>query len=140
MTMTPLLDELLTREDLPILDADNFDWFVYSHETVVLFFRNDPALFPESHDVEIILPELLKVFNNQLQGAVIDRSIERELQARFRFTTWPALVFLRRGEYLGVITGIKDWREFGQEFARILALEPKQPPAFDLEQVCVGHA
>ncbi|MCQ8130374.1 hydrogenase [Methylomonas rivi] len=136
----PSEDISSTRSRLPLLDADNYDNFVYSHDTVVLFFRNDPTLFPESQDVQVILPELLKVFNSQLQGAVIDRSIERELQARFHFTTWPALVFLRRGEYLGVITGIKDWQEFGQEFARILALQPKQPPRFDLEKVCGGHA
>jgi len=46
------------------------------------------------------------------------------------------LVFLRGGEYLGVITGIKDWAEYGQEFARILASEPGQPPGFDLGKVC----
>ncbi|MCQ8106165.1 hydrogenase [Methylomonas sp. SURF-2] len=136
----PTEDLSATRPHLPLLNADNYDNFVYSHDTVVLFFRNDPSLFPESQDVQVILPELLKVFAAQLQGAAIDRSIERELQARFHFTTWPALVFLRRGEYLGVITGIKDWREFGQEFARILALQPRQPPGFDLEKVCGGHA
>ncbi|MGY6275157.1 hydrogenase [Methylomonas sp. MgM2] len=135
-----LLDQLQSRHGLPLLDADNYDLFVYGNDYVVLFFANDPALFPESHDVAVILPELLKVFCNQLRGAVIDRSIERELQARFHFTTWPALVFMRRGEYLGVITGIKDWSEFGQEFARILSREPGQPPGFDLEKACGGHA
>jgi hydrogenase-1 operon protein HyaE len=47
-------------------------------------------------------------------------------------------VFLRNGEYLGVITGIKDWQEYGQEFARILAAEPSKPPGFDLDKVCGG--
>lgn len=136
----PSQDISATLPRLPLLDADNYDNFVYSHNSVVLFFRNDPQQFPESQDVQVILPELLKVFSNQLDGAVIDRSIERELQARFHFSTWPALVFLRRGEYLGVITGIKDWQEFGQEFARILALQPRQPPGFDLGKACGGHA
>lgn len=140
MTTSPLLQQLQSRHGLPLLDADNYDWFVYSHDSVVLFFSNDPVLFPESHDVAVILPELLKVFADRLQGAVIDRSIERELQARFRFSTWPALVFLRRGEYVDAITGIKDWPEFGQEFARILASDPKPPPVFDLEKVCSGHS
>jgi hydrogenase-1 operon protein HyaE len=137
---TTSLSRLQTQHGMPLLDADNYDQFVYGHDTVVLFFCNDPSLFPESHDVAVILPELIQVFCNQLQGAVVDRSIERELQARFHFTSWPALVFLRGGDYLGVITGIKDWQEFGQEFARILALEPRQPPKFDLERVCGGHA
>lgn len=135
-----LSEQLQTQRDMPVLDADNYDMFVYGNENVVLFFANDPALFPESQDVAIVLPELLKVFCHQLQGAVIAKSIERELQARFRFTSWPALVFLRRGEYLGVITGILDWAEFGQEFARILSKQPSQPPSFDLAKACGGHA
>lgn len=137
---TPLLEQLQTRHGLPLLDADNYDLFVYGHRDVVLFFSNDPVMFPESHDVAVILPELLKAFAGKLQGAVIAKSVERELQVRFRFSSWPSLVFLRDGEYLGVITGIKDWAEYGQEFARILAAEPSQPPGFDLERVCGGHA
>jgi hydrogenase-1 operon protein HyaE len=135
---SPLIDQLQTRHGLPLLDADSYDNFVYSHETVVLFFCNDPVQFPESHDVAVILPELVKVFCGRLQAAVIAKSVERELQARFRFTGWPSLVFLRNGEYLGVITGIKDWQEYGQEFARILAAAPSQPPGFDLDKVCGG--
>ncbi|QPK65220.1 hydrogenase [Methylomonas sp. LL1] len=137
---TVILNQPQTLHGLPLLDADNYEMFVHRHDNVVLFFRNDPLMFPESHDVAVILPELLKVFADRLQGAVIAQTIERELQARFRFTSWPSLVFLRRGEYLGVITGIQDWGEYGQEFARILALQPQQPPGFDLGKVCGGHA
>lgn len=137
---TALLDQLYTHHGLPLLDADNYDLFIYGHDNVVLFFCNDPVMFPESHDVAVILPELLKAFAGRLQGAVIAKSVERELQARFRFSSWPSLVFLRGGEYLGTISGIKDWAEYGQEFARILASEPSQPPGFDLEKVCGGRA
>ena len=133
--ISPLIAQLQTRHSLPLLDADSYDYFVYGNETVVLFFCNDPVLFPESSDVVVVLPELLKGFSN-LRGAVIAGSIERELQARFRFTGWPSLVFLRNGEYLGVITGIRDWQEYRQETARLLAAEPGQPPGFDLDKVC----
>lgn len=131
----PLIKQLQTRHGLPLLDADSYDHFVYGNEIVVLFFCNDPVLFPESHDVAVILPELLKAFR-QLQGAVISSAIERELQARFRFTSWPSLVFLQKGEYLGVITGIRDWPAYMQETAAILAAIPSQPPGFDLDKVC----
>ncbi|WP_347989182.1 hydrogenase [Methylomonas sp. AM2-LC] len=139
--MSPILfEQLQTRYGLPLLNAENYDLFVHGHHNVVLFFANDPIMFPESHDVAVILPELLKVFADKLQGALIAQSIERELQARFRFTSWPSLVFLRDGEFLGMITGIKDWAEYGQEFARILSAEPSQPPKFDLEKICGGFA
>jgi len=138
--MNSPLQQLQTRHGLPRLDADNFDLFVYGHDDVVLFFANDPVMFPESHDLAVILPELLKAFAGRLHGALIARSVERELQTRYRFTGWPTLVFLRRGEYLGVITGIKDWQEYGREFNRILALQPSEPPGFDIGKVCGGQA
>ncbi|MGR8930896.1 MAG: hydrogenase [Gammaproteobacteria bacterium] len=137
--MTIRFPLLQAQHKLALLDADNYEFFVYGHDDVVLFFSGDPALFPESEDLAVILPELLKVFEDRLNGAVIASSIERELQARFRFTSWPALVFLRRGAYLGTITGIKDWKEFGQAFKQILSRQPSQPPVFELEKVCGGH-
>jgi len=138
--MTTLLEQLQTRHGLPLINADNYDQFVYGNETVLLFFSNDPVMFPESHDVAVILPELLKAFNSKLQAAVISSAIERELQARFRFTSWPALVFLRGGEYLGVITGIKNWQEYLVEITQILAANVSAPPGFDLDKVCkAGH-
>jgi len=137
---SPLLEQLQTRHGYPLLDADSYDHFVYGNENVVLFFCNDPVQFPESNDVAVILPELIKAFNGSLQAAVIAKSIERELQARFRFTGWPSLVFLRNGEYLGVITGIRNWHEYKQEISDILAAAPSQPPGFDLDKVCgVAH-
>lgn len=135
---SPLLEQLQTRYGYPLLDAESYDPFVYGKETVVLFFCNDPVQFPESHDVAVILPELVNAFSGRLQAAVIAKPIERELQARFRFTGWPSLVFLRNGRYLGVITGIRDWHQFMQETAAILALAPGQPPGFDLDKVCGG--
>lgn len=137
---SPLLEQLQTRHGYPLLDADSYDHFVYGNETVVLFFCNDPVQFPESNDVAVILPELVKAFSGRLQAALIAKPIERELQARFRFTGWPSLVFLRNGEYLGVITGIRNWHEYSQETAGILAAAPSQPPGFDLDKVCgVAH-
>jgi len=136
--MTSMLEQLQSRYAYPLLDADSYDHFVYGNENVVLFFCNDPVLFPESHDVAVILPELVKAFNGRLQAAIIAKPIERELQARFRFTGWPSLVFLRNGEYLSVITGIRNWQEYKQETAAILAAAPSQPPGFDLDKVCGG--
>lgn len=136
--ISPTIAKLAAQHAYPLLDADNYDLFVYGCDYSVLFFCNDPVQFPESNDVAVVLPELLKVFNGRLQAAVVDKSIERELQARFRFTAWPALVFLKRGAYLGAITGIRDWNDYLQQSAQILAAEPAQPPAFDLGKVCLA--
>lgn len=133
---SPLIEQLHTRHGLPLLDAELYEPFVHNAGNAVLFFCNDPVLFPESNDVAVILPELLKAYTGRLQAAVIAKTIERELQAKFRFTGWPSLVFLRNGAYLGAITGVRDWPDYTQEIARILALSPSEPPAFDLSKVC----
>lgn len=138
--MSVLLEQLQTKHGLPLLDADNYGQFIYGNDTVLLFFSNDPVMFPESHDVAVILPELMKTFKGKLQAAVISKAIERELQGQFRFTSWPSLVFLRGGEYLGVITGIKNWQEYRIEITQILAADVSKPPGFDLDKVCkIGH-
>ncbi|MGZ8951164.1 MAG: hydrogenase, partial [Methylobacter sp.] len=76
---SPLLEQLQSRHGYPLLDADSYDHFVYGNENVVLFFCNDPVLFPESNDVAVILPELVKAFSGRLQAAVIAKPVEREL-------------------------------------------------------------
>lgn len=131
--MTSSLIEKLTY---PKLDAENYDNFVYDTEYAVLFFASNPTQFPESNDVAIILPELLKAFKQPIKAALISASIEKELQRRFRFTHYPSLVFLKRGEYLGTVSGILNWNDYLTQITQILATTPSEPPAFDINKVC----
>ncbi len=134
---SPLIERLI-ESGYALLDGDNFQAFIERHDYVVLFFPNDPVLFPESNDVAVILPELLRAYDVPLQAAVIGRGIERELQQRFRFTRWPALVFLKNGGYLGAMTGIHNWHDYLTEGSRILQSPVGDPPPFDLDKVCSG--
>jgi len=133
---SPLIDKLIQQYQYPLLDADNYANFVYAYDDVVLFFPGNPDQFPESNDVAVILPELLKAFTPPLQAAVIGAGIERELQRQFRFTRWPALVFLKQGGYLGALTGILNWQDYLSEGAQILSAQVSEPPPFDLDTLC----
>lgn len=124
-----LIERLVYELGYPAVDSEGFDDFVRSHEYTVLFFTENPDSFPESNDVAVILPELMKTFGDRVAPAVVSRDSERELFKRFKLTAWPALVFLRRGEYLGVITRVQDWDDYLDEIERILAAEPHQPPS-----------
>ena len=44
----------------------------------------------------------------------------------FGVNRYPAVVVLRGGAYLGVISGILDWSPFVTELARISALAPSR--------------
>jgi hydrogenase-1 operon protein HyaE len=123
---------MIERYAYPVLDEGNFDDFLSSHHEVVLFFAENPKQFPESDDVAMILPELVKAFEGRLQAALISRKAERRLQSRYGFNTWPALVFLRDGEYLGVINQVQNWDDYLREIQRVLDSEPARTLNFKI--------
>ena len=129
------LRNMLERYGYPLLDEQNIDEFLNRHAEVVLFFAENPDRYPESDDVAMILPELIKAFDGRLQAAVIGPTDERSLQARYGFGTWPALVFLRRGEYLGAITRVQNWEDYLREIRSLLDSEPVRAPGFKVPVV-----
>lgn len=118
-----LIERLLREFGLPEVGAADVDTFLAAPGEAVLFFTEDPKQHPESADVAVILPELMQAMPGRFRAAVVARSSERELQKRFGFARWPALVFTRDGDTVGAITGIHDWDEF-LEKARSLLESP----------------
>ena len=125
---SPLIQALIDEHQYVLLTEADIDGFLQAYEDVVLFFTENPKQFPESNDVAVILPELVRQSGGRLIAAVVAESAERVLQKRYAFTKWPALVFLRRGEYLGVITGMQNWSDFNNEIERISAATPGKVP------------
>lgn len=127
---SPLIRNMIERHGYPMLRGDELDAFIGQQPECVLFFTEDPERFPESNDVAMILPELVREYGGRFSAAVVDRSCERELQARYGFNEWPALVFLREGRYLGAICRVQDWIEYLSRINQILTSQPRNTPAF----------
>ncbi|GAA0425622.1 hydrogenase expression/formation protein HupG [Cocleimonas flava] len=125
-TPAPLIDRLTAELKYPVLDLTNIDEFLENNEFSVLFFTEDIKRFPETNDVAVVLPELLSVFPD-LSPAIIARNDEKKLQNLYGFRAWPALVFMRRDQYLDAITGIQDWGDYLTQIKSILTSEPKRP-------------
>lgn len=136
---SPLINRLIDELGYPLLDAGNFAEFIASAPYSVLFFTEEPKRFPESNDVAVILPELVKSFP-QLTPAVISQDYEKTLQGRYNFSVWPALVFLKEGRYLATITKVQDWDIYMAEINSILALEPKRDPGIGIPVVAGNGA
>jgi hydrogenase-1 operon protein HyaE len=132
---SPQIRRLTEHHHLPVLNENTLDDFVTSQENLVLFFSENPVKFPESNDVAMVLPELLKAFDGRLTAALIETNAQHTLQARYGFSQWPALVFLRRGEYLGVITQIQNWDDYLRDIQRLLQAEPMPAPTFAIPVV-----
>ncbi len=126
---------LTEHHHYPLLDEANLDAYAAERDHVVLFFSENPAQFPESNDVAMILPELVKAFAGRLEAALIAPAAQQVLQRRYGFSQWPALVFLRRGDYLGAITQMRNWEEYLREIKRLLQAEPSSPPGFAIPVV-----
>lgn len=134
MATTPL-QRLVEKHRIPMLTLDTFDIWIRERQDVLLFFSGNPARFPESADVAVILPELLERFRGRLEAAVIDASAEQALQSRYRFDTWPSLLLLRQGNYVGVISRVRSWAEYISDLERLLAAPPVRMPGIGIPVV-----
>lgn len=120
----PLIERLTGALGYPLLDAASLDAHVQAEHLSVLLFVGDLKRYPEGLDVAVVLPELLKVFP-QLSPAVIASADETTLQARYGFTIWPTLVFLKQGRYLGSLSRVLNWSDYLQRIPELLASEPQ---------------
>ena len=129
---SPLIKTMIEQYGYPVLTETSFDDFTRSQEECVLFFTENPTRFPESNDVAMILPELVKEYGYRFSGAVIAQEAQRKLQARYDFKEWPTLVFLRKGQYLGHVSRVQDWNDYILKINAILSSEPRQPPGIGI--------
>jgi len=130
-----LIRDMIDKYGYPVLGADDIDEYLSRHDNVVLFFTENPQHFPESNDVAVVLPELMRVFKDRLVAAVVHKDSERLLCRRYNFKAWPSLVFLRQGEYLGVISRVQDWHIFIQRIEEILNAGPTPAPCIEIPLV-----
>ena len=134
--MSSHLIERLTAEcGYPLLNERNLGAFLAGGGHSVLFFTEDPTRYPESNDVAVILPELMRAFGDRCRAGVIERDAEKCLQQRYGFAAWPALVLLRGDAYLGAVTRVQDWADYLAEFERLFAAAPSRPPGIGVPLV-----
>ncbi|EHK54665.1 hydrogenase-1 expression HyaE [Allomesorhizobium alhagi] len=136
---SPALATMMERHRIRVVDEANIGAFAKAHEFTALFFPGDWLRLAESNDVAVILPELVQAFQGVFKPAVVSRESERKLQTRYRFNAFPALVFLRNGEYLGVIKRVLDWQDYLTQIAGILTSAPSAPPPFEFPHACATH-
>lgn len=129
---SPLLASIIERHGYAVCDDAAAAAHAAGQDFSVLFIAGDADRLMESNDVAVIFPELIKAFGGRLSPIVVERESERVLQRKYRFSAFPALVFLKRGEYLGAISRVRDWADYIHEISEILAREPSEPPPFKL--------
>jgi hydrogenase-1 operon protein HyaE len=132
---SPLIEELIAGQGLPLVDEASLEAFAQSHPQVLLFFTENPLQFPESNDVAVVLPLLMQHFGDRFRVGVVARQSERQLHARFPFDGWPSLVLLSEGRYVGAISRMQDWDVYLSEMERLLNSEPSSMTGFKIPVV-----
>lgn len=91
-----------------------------------LLLTDDPQRNLEVLDACVILPEALNGLSAEVARLVAGPEAAPALMQRFAVARAPAVVFLRDGDYLGSLNGIRDWQEYRDEIA-CLAAGPARP-------------
>jgi len=134
----PLVAQLQTRHGFAAPTAATLDAFLDAPGHALLVFTEDPVRFKETLDLAVIAPEILRAFPGALRAAVLFPETAREVHPRYGFRRWPALVVLKDGHYVGAIDGLRNWDEYLDEVAALLAAEPVRPPSIGIAVTAAG--
>jgi hydrogenase-1 operon protein HyaE len=137
----PLIDRLVSDLDYADVSLENHDDFVAAPGMNVLFFPGDATTVRDATDVAVVLPELVAAFDDQLRPGVV-RDVFGDgkiLMRRYGFREYPALVFIRSGDYVGTLTKIQDWGVYLEKIAGLLESAPRRPPGFSIPVVSASN-
>lgn len=133
----PLIDRLVTELGYADISLAACDEFVAAPGMNVLFFPGDAATVRDATDVAVVLPELVAAFAGRLRPGVV-RDVFGDgdvLRRRYGFKEYPALVFIRAGDYVGTLTRIQDWSDYLDKISALLISAPRRAPGFSIPVV-----
>lgn len=131
-TSSPLIDRLVSAHGATWLTADNVaDWAAAGGDRVILL-AGDPVRFPEALDVAVVLPELRQHFAQRFAVGVATCEHEDAIAKRYGSIRWPALVFVRDGQYVTVLSGMLDWDVYVERVAEALAMPASRAPTIGI--------
>ncbi|MBU0621342.1 MAG: hydrogenase [Gammaproteobacteria bacterium] len=134
-----LLERLRAQSKITLLDEEGLESFVMAGGDGMVLFTQEPDQQPETWDVAVILPEVLKLTGDRLRAAIISPELARKEKARFGITRWPSLVFVRDGDYVGVIDGMRNWEEYTREIAAMMNKPTGRAPSVGIPVMAAGE-
>lgn len=139
-TLPPLLQRLIDERGAQRVEPDSLDAFVALPGDRVLFLSGDPVQFPEGLDVAVVLPELQAALPGRFEVGVVPLDSQEAIARRFGSQRWPALIFLRDGQYVATLAGMHDWTEYVHLVEAALAQPTSRAPTIGIPVVSATSA
>ncbi len=111
-----------------LADAAAAEAFIAGSGDRVLLLADDPRLVPESWDVAVILPDALAPVAERIAVGLVSPAAAKAVAARYAVSLWPALLFLRDGQYVGSLEGMRDWAVYAREIPAMLERPVSRAP------------
>jgi hydrogenase-1 operon protein HyaE len=139
-TLPPLLQRLIDERGAERIEPDTLAAFVARPGDRVLFLSGDPVQFPEGLDVAVVLPELQAALPGRFSVGVVPLDSQEAIARRFGSQRWPALVFLRDGEYVTTLAGMHDWTDYLERVTAALSMPTSRAPGIGIPLVSAASA
>lgn len=140
MQAPALVQRLVQAHGAQWVGLDDADAFTAGPGARVLFFCGDPVRFPEGLDVAVVLPELQAALPGRFEVGVVPLDSQEAIARRFGSQRWPALIFLRDGQYVTTLAGMHDWTEYVQLVEAALAQPTSRAPTIGIPVVSANSA
>ena len=127
-----LLERLEREHGIALLRGAAGDEFAAGEGDSLTLLIDDPLRAPEVWDVAVVLPEALAALPAPPRVAVADMATSRALGERFDVRRYPAMLFRRAGDYVGVVHGMLDWDAFVPAIVGMLAAPVKRAPGIGI--------
>lgn len=122
--------ERLARNGYPRIEAAQLDQLAEQTPHLLVMLNEDPFKYPEVSDNAVIVPEVLRALPADAFHVVFaDLPDSRLIARRYGIVKFPALLFLRQNQYVGVIAGLMNWPEIVQAVADKLTQPLSRPPS-----------
>ena len=130
------ISRMLQKHAFLAVDRDHPD---FPAGLTALLLTDDPQRNLEVLDACVILPEALKPLGDAIARRVAGAEASAGLMKQYGVARAPAVVFLRDGEFVGMLNGIRDWSEYQNEVARLLS-GPAQPKPIGIPVRAENHS
>ena len=139
-TLPPVMQRLIDDFGAIRVTGDSLDAFLARPGDRVLLLGGEPVQFPEGLDVAVVLPELRSAVGSSFEIGVVPLDHQEAIARRYGSQRWPALVFLRDGQYVTTLAGMHDWTDYGKLVEQALAMPVSRAPTIGIPLVSANGA